>query len=355
MKTAFKIPQLLATERFASLDGVRAICITLVLFAHLITPYSYQYNFTDNTRMVIKLIGLLGVQIFFVISGFLITTLLLKEKIITGDISLKNFYRRRILRIFPVAFLYLICMVALNFILHLDIPLKCFVGAAFFMSNLAYFQGSWYTAHYWSLSIEEQYYLVFPLLLKKFTTKIHWVLLSTILFIITLRAVAYSGNFPNWRFLKLIGYLLQQSDGVLVGSLVAVLCFRNFVLISFFKKYSIYFTLLLPFLIWLFHANIIGFTSVNPAISTLLIAIVLLCNIVSERNLFYNFLNNKYIMLVGKLSFSIYIWQQLFSGYNDKMGRLARIPFNLLLIAVVSYCSYYFFEKRFLKLRDRFQ
>jgi peptidoglycan/LPS O-acetylase OafA/YrhL len=350
MKSAFKIPQELASDRFPSLDGIRAICIILVLFAHILSPY----KFNEHTHFLIELSGVLGVQVFFVISGFLITTLLLKEKINKGDISLKNFYTRRVLRIFPVAFLYLICILALNFILGLQIPAKCFIGAAFFMSNLAWFQGSWYTGHYWSLSIEEQYYLVFPLMMKKFTDRIHLLLIAVLSFIIFLRALAYSGNFPDWPVLKITGYLIYQSDGVLMGSLLAVLCFKNYVPINFFRRFSIYFILLLPVLIWSFHANLIGITSVNPTISSLLISIVVLCCVVSLRYSIYNFLNNKYIMLVGKLSFSIYIWQQLFTGYNDKMGRLARVPVNLIMIALVSYCSYYFFEKKFLKLKDKF-
>lgn len=139
-----------------------------------------------------------------------------------------------------------------------------------------------------------------------------------------------------------------------MGSLLAVLCFKNYAPIYFFRSYCIYFTLVLPVFIWLFHANLIGIASVNPVISTLLISIVVLCNIVSQRNLFYNFLNNKYVMLIGKLSFSIYIWQQLFTGHDGKFGRYERLPLNFILIAIMIYCSYYFFEKRFLKLKDRF-
>lgn len=82
-----KIPEVLNTDRYPSLDGIRAVCIILVVFAHVCDAY----KFSDTTRAILTQTGLLGVQVFFVISGFLITTLLLKEKNKTGRYPLKNF------------------------------------------------------------------------------------------------------------------------------------------------------------------------------------------------------------------------------------------------------------------------
>ena len=342
-------PTLRAT-RYPSLDGLRAISITLVVLSHL----SDAFTFSPAVRNYITLTGVLGVQVFFVISGFLITSLLLKEKAITGTISLRQFYVRRLLRIMPVAMLYLVCLFVVDQIFHLQVPLKCFAGAVFFLYNLDYFHGSWYTAHYWSLSIEEQYYFVFPFLLKKMTRHIHFLLFFFIAFIIFLRGLAYSGHFPDWQFLKMFGLLVYQSDGVLIGSLVAVLNFKKLISLTFFKKYTFSLCLLTPVLAWLFHAGIIGLSFLNPALSCGFISIFVLCNIVDEPFLIFSFLNNKYVMLVGKLSFSIYIWQQFFTSTDGRFGRLNRLPINIILIAIVSYFSYYFFETRFLKLKAKF-
>lgn len=223
------------------------------------------------------------------------------------------------------------------------------------MSNLAWFQGSWYTAHYWSLSIEEQYYLVFPWLLKKFTNSIHWLLMAAILLIVFLRALAYSGHFPDWPLLKVTGLLIYQSDGVLMGSLLAVAGFKNWLPFSFFKHCGLYMALLLPVLIWPFHSNMIGIYALNPAIAALLIALFLLCCIMTQHTLLLRPLNNKYVMLVGKLSFSLYIWQQLLTGIDGKFGRYARLPLNLILITLIAYCSYYFFERKFLQMKNKFR
>lgn len=123
----YTIPPAFAGDRLPSLDGIRAVSIGLVLFSHL----SNAFKLNQQTHFIIEHAGVLGVHVFFVISGFLITTLLLKERINTGNVSLKNFYIRRVFRIFPVAFLYLICRMLLNRLLLLQIPLKCFIGAAF--------------------------------------------------------------------------------------------------------------------------------------------------------------------------------------------------------------------------------
>ncbi|HMC86217.1 MAG TPA: acyltransferase family protein, partial [Chitinophagaceae bacterium] len=109
----------------------------------------------------------LGVKLFFVISGFLITTLLIKEKIKTNTINLKKFYIRRFLRIFPVFYLFLIVIIVLNFVLHLAIPWYIFLTAALYLTNFFIYQTHWTMVHFWSLSVEEQYYLVWPALFKK--------------------------------------------------------------------------------------------------------------------------------------------------------------------------------------------
>src|SRR5580658_1664136 len=114
----FVTPEWAKTKRIPSLDGFRAISILIVIFAHFrltanIPPRAYTIlNQAFQT-------GAAGVRFFFVISGFLITTLLLKEQIANSRISLGKFYARRALRIFPVFYIYLIVLVALNFFFHM--------------------------------------------------------------------------------------------------------------------------------------------------------------------------------------------------------------------------------------------
>ena len=150
------------------IDGLRAIAVISVIFYH-------ADNSTNNFKILSG--GFVGVDIFFVISGFLITSIILKELNSAGNFSFKNFYIRRIKRIIPV--LLLVFVSTFLFIWLFFIPTsfidfsKSLFSSLFFVSNhYFYLSGELYDAensllkplmHTWSLSIEEQYYIIFPL------------------------------------------------------------------------------------------------------------------------------------------------------------------------------------------------
>ncbi|SMD20901.1 acyltransferase family protein [Lentzea albidocapillata] len=142
--------QFLALKRFPALDGVRAIAALMVVFFHYGGPQWLQ--------------GWLGVQIFFVLSGFLITTLLLREQARTGRISLRDFYRRRAFRILPVYLVVLLVTAAGLLVagqfwqnpLGRDFPL--------YLTFLNEFGHGGAYGHSWSLGVEQKFYLVWPLL-----------------------------------------------------------------------------------------------------------------------------------------------------------------------------------------------
>lgn len=147
----------IATRHFANLDGLRFLCIAMVLWHH--TPL------WEGSAVRLLSRGFLGVDFFFVLSGFLITTLLLRERRAFGDFSLKDFYLRRLLRIVPVYY-FVVLVVSGYFIL---------VGGRQDYTGLVpfylLFLSNFLTEHIpmlsitWSLSVEEQYYLLWPLLL----------------------------------------------------------------------------------------------------------------------------------------------------------------------------------------------
>ena len=151
-------------QRMPSLDGIRAISILMVLYGHLsgtrhfpvANPGGYGRWFGDVAH--------LGVFVFFVISGFLITSLLMSEREMTGTISLKRFYLRRVLRIFPVfyAFILVVAIAVLWGAIHLTA--RNFAYALTFGFNYSK-DHPWQLGHLWSLSIEEQFYLLWPLML----------------------------------------------------------------------------------------------------------------------------------------------------------------------------------------------
>lgn len=144
----------LATRSFGSLDGLRAFSILAVVWHHTVPPLA---AWIGTAR------GFLGVDLFFTISGFLIVTLIMRERRKSGAISLRNFYARRFLRIFPLYYAFLLGMLGISFVLKGGHSLGvrheiawCFV----YLTN--WVEMSTFLAITWSLSAEEQFYLVWP-------------------------------------------------------------------------------------------------------------------------------------------------------------------------------------------------
>ncbi|MEL7482937.1 MAG: acyltransferase [Planctomycetota bacterium] len=151
----------LSTRYFASLDGLRCLCILAVLWHHSPRP---------ETGLRLEALGFLGVGMFFVLSGYLITTLLLRERDNTGDISLKDFYARRTIRIFPIYYLLLAALAVYYTFIE-----RGTATASGFFHDLPYFLT--YTSNWvhveapnqeilWSLATEEQFYILWPLIEK---------------------------------------------------------------------------------------------------------------------------------------------------------------------------------------------
>lgn len=152
-------------NRIKSIDGWRAIAIIMVLLGH---AYETIPAWLSQNRLLHYLgNGQLGVRIFFVISGYLITKLLIIEKEKNGDISLKDFYLRRVFRIFPVFYLYIIVLILLKIFLVPNIfsSYLLVISAALYLWNYKQYisipetgNGYWFMGHFWSLSMEEQFY-----------------------------------------------------------------------------------------------------------------------------------------------------------------------------------------------------
>jgi len=149
-----------------SLDGLRAVSILLVVLGHAEGTRRFPSRLPPWTLDH----GRLGVQILFVISGFLITSLLLREKNGTGRISLRLFYARRTLRIFPAFYLFFLNMVLLSLLRVVALPRYDLLHAATYTMNYAG-NGTWWMGHLWSLSVEEQFYFVWPSLVVLIGTR----------------------------------------------------------------------------------------------------------------------------------------------------------------------------------------
>lgn len=154
-----------ASSYIPTLDGWRCIAITLVLINHSIkwlgfgtTKLAHFLHYAGITSHTARS-GTNGVGIFFCLSGFLITT-----RLIDQGISLQTFYIRRAFRILPAALTYLAVIAALAIVGAITVSWQQIVGSLFFYRNYLN-KSDWFTGHYWSLSIEEQFYLFWPFVL----------------------------------------------------------------------------------------------------------------------------------------------------------------------------------------------
>lgn len=341
-----EIPPLLQPSHVPSLDGLRGISIILVVAYHTLIINKYVY-----------FNGIFGVQVFFVISGFIITTLLLKEQVKKKKISLFKFYTRRFLKIIPVAYLYLLVIVLLNSY-YKFLALPDILSAVLFIKNTNIIHTHWdaATGHFWSLSVEEQFYIVFPFILKKSVNTYMVIIGMLIVFIpILLNTDGGGGNAGLHIFLDFFRYITP----ILTGALCSVLVFKKIITKKIYPN-NIMTNLLLLLLSYEIYCGQ-GFLHVlcyKNFISSALLAALIFNNINYSKDLFFRLLNSKILAGIGVASYSIYVWQQVFLIWHPWQGAFAyssAVWFNLLALSLVSFCSYYFIERKLAIIKSRFK
>lgn len=336
-------------ETLPSLDGLRAVSILLVIGSHAVgleqRSFLFRFLFVH---------GNLGVQIFFVISGFLITTLLLREQADTGNISLHRFYARRVLRIFPAFYVFIGCMFLLRAAGTIQLPSGNLLYAVTYTMNFNR-SGVWMTGHLWSLSVEEQFYFIWPLVLVFCQPR-------------TATAVAVFAVFlgPLLRALDVL-FGLRLVDPALIYAFpftvgpIAIGCLLG---LSWpylqrseaFNRGLLSRTslVLIPLTLALDTLDIGSWNRAIGIVKDILIALCVSRSLVNVSDPLGRMLNSQAFVFVGKLSYSLYLWQQLF--FNPfASGFWARPPFNLLATSAAASASYFWIEKPFLRMRGRFR
>jgi len=296
-----------------------------------------------------------GVTVFFVISGFLITTLLLAEDAKQGSINLRNFYTRRILRIFPVYFLFIAFIIFWGNIEKLNITHADLLYALTFTVNFNQ-NRNWFLGHFWSLGIEEQFYIFWPVILIVFRKRVKIILAALIAYSCLVRVIAY--KFPAYKLIILSPFF-SYSDAIFVGVFGAIIYFENPEIIKnkIFNSYCAQFLAVCLFCLFVYLKGFgklailsLPFTCLVVSVSTLFL---IFAYIKPSGSPFYKLLNNKVIVHIGILSYSIYIWQELFF-VGELNGLWRTFPFNIPVIYVVALASYYLWEKPFLRLKNKF-
>ncbi|WP_353959508.1 acyltransferase family protein [Mucilaginibacter flavus] len=354
----FTVPEVLNLSYIPALDGLRGFAILTVLFGHMLL----------NTSWALLALANVGVEIFFVLSGFLITSLILKEKLKNGRVSLKRFYIRRVLRILPVAYLFLIILLVLNYLFNLNLSTRSFVASALYVKNFHLnYASNWFNGHFWTLAIEEQFYVVFPVILvyslKSYIRLIFIIILSVPL----LQSLGFHnvGIFYSNYLVHKITFLLinlfeNGTPSILIGSYLSILMFRkNIPTVK--TKTNNYFSSFLLLNAMIFRVTCTKFIHndyINSIIFSLIIALVIYLILINSEDFLGMILKNKYSVRLGILSYSIYIWQQIFlykQPWENTFKYSNSLFLNLPVLFIISYLSYNFFELRFLKLKERFK
>ena len=333
------------SHRIPSLDGIRALSIALVVAWHLSTsgsaPWLAPLWRIDS--------GNLGVRIFFVISGYLITSLLLAEHARTGTINLRRFYFRRALRIMP-AFYFFLCAMALAAALGLVPATRSeLLRAATYTANYA--RTGWTVGHTWSLAVEEQFYLLWPSLIVLLGVRRSFMGAALVLLLSPLfRSIAaLSGHWPdNPRY-----SFECVADALATGCLLAYVRpwlwnkagYRRVLELGAMELWPmVILVLAVASARWEHFGSIVGISLLNIAIA---VWIDWCLRFPGSR--VGRILNARPIAFVGVLSYSIYLWQQPFL----RPGHTLRFPLSILGLGVVALASYFCIERPMLRLRAR--
>jgi len=358
-------------RKIPNLDTLRFIAASLVIIHHieLYKDAFFVSNFADTP--FIKVIGKLGVVLFFVLSGFLITTLLLAEKQIKQEISFKKFYIRRILRIWPVYYL----IVLLGFFVWPEIPFLEFpnhsnvhdqvsspLNFIFYVTifanvGWAVFGNIPFTTQTWSLATEEQFYLIWPLIINYFNKKL---LLVMFLVILLYHASlyffwsSYSEMIPYRKYF--LGFLYAFNINCMaIGGIFAVLIHRKHKIINvIFNKY-IFLSVTLGTIILLFLGKKFG--NLHYDIYSILFGIIISNLAFNEK--YSGVLENKITNYLGSVSYGLYMFHAIavviaikLSIYFNSNWIIYPLTFSMTIL--VSHLSYKYFEGYFLRFKTKF-
>ena len=333
----------------SEIDGLRALAVIPVIFFHA------GINFFSG--------GFVGVDVFFVISGYLITTIIIRE-LNNNTFSIKSFYERRARRIFPALIFIILISSIISFIFltrsELVSYFKSVIATLLFFSNLYFYKTSPYfrsesdlepLLHTWSLSIEEQFYIIFPLtllLFHKFFKRYIFLMLAfgfvASLFICQFLALKTGGTL-NFYF------TFSRAWELALGAICAhILIYKNLSYSTLIKNLlSTIGIILIVFSIFFFSRQTVfpSFYTLVPTVGTSLIILF------ADKDTFINkILSIKFLVSIGLISYSLYLWHQPLLAFGriffDEFSNLIKL--SLILISLIlSYLTFLFIETPFRK------
>lgn len=335
-------------DRIPSLDGVRAVAIALVIASHFAYTTAAPGWFASASEAMH--LGALGVRVFFVLSGFLITRLLVDEHRARGTISLRRFYLRRTLRIFPAYYAYLAVVFGAAAVGWLYVPASAALHAVTYTTDYARLT-AWATGHGWSLSVEEQFYLLWPAAIALLGTRRSAALAAACIVVAPLVRLAYHVGAPDllrpeFRFECVV-------DSLATGCLLALGRERLWESSTYRRLVESRAAALLPIallaLASLDRHPLVGMPIGIP-LQNVAIAVMLDASARRPESIAGRALNTRAAVYIGTLSYSLYLWQQPF--FDPAAPRwMTAAPWNLAYVAAAALASYYLVERPALRWR----
>ncbi len=358
-------------KRINELDGLRGFAVLLIIIWHYgNNQLSNNVSGFSNYFKLITSYCWSGVDLFFVLSGFLLGGILLKNKDSKG--YFKTFYVRRICRIFPIYFLSLLLILAIIFIGYGQTTEWGKTGEVPYWSYFTFAQnifmgikaslGNRWLSHTWSLALEEQFYLILPLIIYFLNTRILLIVLS--LAIIASPLFRYYSN--NWY--EAFNFLYCRFDALFTGVICAYILQQEKLKIAVIQKRKILEIVLGVLSVFIILLSIKKITIPYYLENSLLSATycILLLIILTNKNIFFTkIFSNPILVKTGIISFGLYLFHQPVSGLVhyfffhhspqiNSMVHLGATLFSLTISIVLAQVSYRYFEKPIINWGHRF-
>jgi peptidoglycan/LPS O-acetylase OafA/YrhL len=332
-------------RHYPELDGFRGLAVLMVVAGHLLF-----FSYGNHSQL-----GSLGVLLFFVLSGFLITGVLLNEKDARGRISLSNFYLRRVLRLAPALLIFLATVTALIYFRAIvDVPWYEVLFGLFYVANIV--GHSLPLGHLWSLSLEEQFYAMWPWLVARMPTRRLLFIAAAITSAVALlrMVTVWNGWFPHNP-----GTVNRRPwfriDSIMIGCLLCIAMTDDI----WRARVTRVVAAISPTLVWIV---LLGWTAavgrIFPTtfltVQTVLCAILLGQLVLCPTPLMSAIFRNPILQHLGRISYGLYLWQQLFvDNPNAHWGALQTFPINVIVPLAIAELSYWLVEVRFLRWKER--
>lgn len=369
---------------FPHIDGLRFFAFLVVLVSHLSIFTGFTAEYYNPIRKLFLTHGDLGVSFFFTLSGFLITYLLFQERAQAGEVSLKHFYLRRVLRIWPVYAVVILCgffifpfLVDATLPVSVVTPLSRLPAYLLFVGNidLVYMgYASVITGVLWSLAVEEQFYLIWPAVFKKIKASAIPKVLGAVI------VLSFIYRYIHWNNYEIIRYMtFSVFSDLAIGCLLAYLVYFKKGFVEFFEK--------LPrWAILLNYIAVFGYPVLRGVLSFMISGVfyhtmyalesVIFCILFSvvimeqcfSKNSFFKVGNSKALSYLGKISYGLYAYHMiamvivLWVGVvwfdmpivHHSLSVLGLISASTFMISLLfAHFSYQYMEKPILRLKEK--